>query len=54
MVDIVLQQLPAYLPLVALWHERNKIIPPLHDHGISQDVIIHLSMVLMWRTSFKN
>ncbi len=24
------------------------IIPPLHGHGISQDVTVHFSMVLMW------
>ncbi len=30
------------------------IISPLHGHGISQDVNIHFSMVLMSRTSFKS
>jgi len=30
------------------------IIPPLHDHDISQDVSVHFSMVLMSRTSLKS
>jgi hypothetical protein len=30
------------------------IIPPLHGHGISQDVSIHFNMVLMLKTSFKS
>jgi hypothetical protein len=29
------------------------IIPPLHGHGISQNVSIHFNMVLMLRTFFK-
>jgi len=29
------------------------IIPPLHGHGISQDVSIHFGMVLMLRTSLE-
>jgi hypothetical protein len=57
MVDIVLEQLLAYPTHVMLCMSAISnilIIPPLRHHGISQDVIIHFSMVSILRMSFRS